>query len=159
MVYPNELIEFITKQINVENKIVKSLTNSLEDIENPVVKGVLRGISLDSLKHAEMYGSAIKLLSSFSKALTQKNLDKQIELVQNHINLEITLIKKLQAELPKVENEKVKLILSAILSDEARHHILLKRVLAILVKGETITDDDWWDLLWKNVPFHGAPGG
>jgi len=27
------------------------------------------------------------------------------------------------------------------------------------VRGETITEDDWWDFLWQGVPFHGAPGG
>jgi rubrerythrin len=159
LTYQDDLIEFIKKQIVIENQIVDSLNTSLEEIENPVVKGVLRGISLDSVKHAEMYGSAITLLTGLSKALTQKNLDTQIDLVQNHIDIELKLIKKLRQALPKVKNEKVKLILNAILSDEARHHILLKRVLAILVEGETITDDDWWDLLWKNVPFHGAPGG
>jgi len=31
--------------------------------------------------------------------------------------------------------------------------------LRVLVRGETITEEDWWNLLWKNVPFHGAPGG
>jgi len=45
------------------------------------------------------------------------------------------------------------------LADEKRHHELLKMVLEILVRGETITEADWWELLWKNVPFHGAPGG
>jgi hypothetical protein len=45
------------------------------------------------------------------------------------------------------------------LEDEKRHHELLKMVLEILVRGEAITEADWWDLLWKNVPFHGAPGG
>jgi hypothetical protein len=49
--------------------------------------------------------------------------------------------------------------LKAILSDEKRHHALLKKVLEILVRGETITDKEWWDVLWENVPFHGAPGG
>ena len=58
-----------------------------------------------------------------------------------------------------VENEKVRLLLTAILSDEKKHHTLLKMVLDILVRRETITEEDWWDLLWKNVPFHGAPGG
>jgi len=53
----------------------------------------------------------------------------------------------------------VKLLLTAILADEKRHHELLKQVLEILVRGETITEEDWWDILWKNVPFHGAPGG
>jgi len=50
-------------------------------------------------------------------------------------------------------------LLNAILEDEKRHHELLKRVLEILVKGETITEEEWWDVLWRNVPFHGSPGG
>ena len=58
-----------------------------------------------------------------------------------------------------VKNEKIKLLLNAILEDEKRHHELLKRVLEILVKGETITEEEWWDVLWRNVPFHGSPGG
>jgi len=28
-----------------------------------------------------------------------------------------------------------------------------------VVRGETITEDDWWEFLWRDVPFHGAPGG
>jgi hypothetical protein len=50
-------------------------------------------------------------------------------------------------------------LLNAILSDEKRHHALLKMVLDIIVHGETITEDDWWKMLWEDVPFHGAPGG
>jgi len=61
--------------------------------------------------------------------------------------------------LPLVNNKKVRLLLNAILEDEKRHHELLKRILEILVKGETITDEDWWNIIWRSVPFHGAPGG
>jgi hypothetical protein len=45
---------------------VNSLNKSLDSIENPVVKGTLKGISLDSIKHAEMYASAINLLMNSS---------------------------------------------------------------------------------------------
>jgi rubrerythrin len=155
----HDLIEFIKAQIIIENEIVDSLNNALIEIKNPPVKGVLKGISLDSVKHAEMYAAAIELLTGVAQALTQENLDKQKALVEKHIRLEAELIKKISRVLPSVENEKVKLLLSAILADEKRHHELLKMVLEILVKGETITEADWWDLLWKNVPFHGAPGG
>lgn len=157
---PNsELVDFIKKQITIEHAIVSSLNKSLAEIGNPTVKGVLKGISLDSVKHAEMYESALKLLTSVSQALTQENLDKQRELVEKHIQLEAELIEKIGNVLPTVENNKVKLLLNAILADEKRHHALLKAVLEILVRGETITEADWWDILWKNVPFHGAPGG
>ena len=154
-----ELIRFLKDQVKVENKIVESLNKSLPEIGNPTVKGVLKGVSLDSVKHAEMYASAVRLMTTVSKALTQENLDKQNDLVEKHIQMEAELIKKIGNVLPSVKDSKVKLLLNAILADEKRHHGLLKRVLEILVKGETITEADWWDVLWKDVPFHGAPGG
>ena len=155
----DQLIEFLKEQVKVENKIVDALNKSLPEIENPTVKGVLKGISLDSVKHAEMYASAVRLMTTVSKALTQENLDKQKDLVEKHIQTEAELIKKISKTLPSVKDNKVKLLLKAILEDEKRHHGLLKEVLEILVKGETITDADWWDILWKDVPFHGSPGG
>ncbi|MBC7130153.1 ferritin-like domain-containing protein [Candidatus Bathyarchaeota archaeon] len=159
MVGKSDLVEFIKKQIAVENEIVSSLEATLADMENPSVKSVLKGISLDSVKHAEMYSSAITLLTTVPQALSQEQLDKQRSLVEKHIRIEAELIKKISEVLPTVENDKVRLLLEAILADEKRHHALLKKVLEILVRGETITEDEWWDILWKNVPFHGAPGG
>lgn len=155
----DDLVNFLKEQVKIENKIVQSLNKSLVDIDNPAVKGVLRGISLDSVKHAEMYTSAVQLLTSMPKALQQEQLDQQKNLLEKHIQMEATLIEKISKTLPKVKNAKVKLLLEAILQDEKRHHELLKQILEILVKGETITEDDWWDTLWKNVPFHGSPGG
>ena len=159
MISKDELIGFLKKQVKIENEIVNSVNGALGEIENPAVKGVLKGISLDSLKHAEMYGAAIGLLTSVLPALTQENLDKQRELVEKHMHMEAELIKKISKVLPNIENKNVKLLLNAILLDEKRHHQLLKEVLEILVRGETITEEDWWEVLWKNVPFHGAPGG
>jgi hypothetical protein len=155
----DELVKFIKAQIIIENEIVDSLNNALVDVKNPPVRGVLKGISLDSVKHAEMYAAASQLLTGVAQALTQENLDKQKSTVEKHIHMELELIKKISNVLPTVEDAKVKLLLNAILEDEKRHHELLKLVLEILVRGETITEEDWWELLWKNVPFHGAPGG
>ena len=155
----DELTVFLKKQIEIENKIVKSLDKELVEIGNPAVKGVLKGISLDSLKHAEMYRAAVNLLTVVSQALTQEQLDKQILLVEEHIRIEKELIERISKAIHSIENDKVRLLLNAILLDEKRHHELLKKVLEILVRGETITEEDWWDILWKNVPFHGAPGG
>jgi rubrerythrin len=155
----DELLAFLKKQIEIENEIVRSLNNSLNDIGNLTVKGVLKGISLDSVKHAEMYASAIMLLTKVSQALQQEHLDEQRNLVEKHIKMEAELIEKISQKLPTVENPKVKLLLEAILADEKRHHELLKKILEIIVHGETITEADWWDVMWKNVPFHGSPGG
>ena len=155
----NQLVEFIRHQIIVEKEIVDSLNKGIVDINNPPVKGVLKGISLDSMKHAELYSAALKLLTQVSQALTQENLDSQRELVEKHIRLEAELIKKIEYKLPKIEDKKVKFLLKSILTDEKRHHAMLKLVLEIIVHGETITEGDWWQLLWENAPFHGTPGG
>lgn len=153
------LVNFIEEQIKIEKEITRSLNRALVEIGNPAVKGALKGISLDSKKHAEMYDAAIKLLTGITRALTQEHLDKQKELVKKHIRLEAELIQKISEVMPSIENEKVKLLLDAILSDEKRHHELLKKVLEILIRGETVTEEDWWSALWRDVPYHGTPGG
>lgn len=154
-----ELIEFIKRQINIEKEIVTSLNKGLAGIKNPPVKGVLKGISLDSVKHAELYASALSLLTNVSQALTQEDLDAQRALVEKHIQLEADLISKIEKILPKIDNQKVKFLIESILTDEKRHHEMLKTVLDLIVHGETITEADWWELLWENAPFHGSPGG
>jgi len=90
--------------------------------------------------------------------MNQGNLDEQRELVEKHIKMESELIEKLEEMLPSIQNKKVAFLLNSILNDERRHHELLKQVLDVIVRGETLTEDDWWKMLWEDVPFHGAPG-
>jgi len=155
----DNLLDFLKNQVTVEKGIVASLAKPVEKMQNPVVKSVLKGVSLDSLKHAQLYSAAVTLLTSTSVALTQENLDEQRALVEKHIEIERKLIKVLEEKIPNIQNKKVVFLLNSILADEKRHHGLLKMVLEIIVKGETITEDDWWKLLWEDTPFHGSPGG
>ena len=155
----NDLLDFIKRQILIEKEIVTSLNKGTANIKNPPVKSVLKGISLDSVKHAELYSAAVALLTNVPQALKQENLDEQRDLVEKHIRMEAELIKKLEKIMPTIENTKVQFLLESILGDEKRHHALLKQVLEIIVHGETITEADWWKMLWEDVPFHGAPGG
>jgi len=155
----SNLIDFLKNQITVEKQIVASLEKPLLTMKNQAVRGVLQGVSLDSIKHAELYMAAVSLLTRASTALTQEDLDEQRALIEKHIEIESELIKKLQIMIPTIDDKKVVFLLKSILADEQRHHEMLKMVLEIIVHGETITEDDWWELLWENVPFHGAPGG
>jgi rubrerythrin len=148
----DKMHKFLENQIKLEHKIVESITNSLDQIENEAVKTALGGISLDSMKHAEMYKSAINLLSASSIALNDEQLDLQKKVIEAHIKMEEVVIKELERKLPNIENEKVELLLRAILSDEMRHHKLLKTLYEIVVRGEAITEGDWWDAIWGDVP-------
>jgi len=153
-----ELIAFFHEQEKLEEEIVKSVHKALEAIKNPVVEAVLKGISYDSSKHAEIYRSAAQIIA-VAPALTEEEFRHLEEVVRWHIESEEKLIGRLREAINKTANERVKFLLESILADEKRHHDLLRMIMNIIVKGETITDQDWWEIIWKNVPFHGAPGG
>lgn len=153
-----ELMKFFKEQIQLEEEIVESMDEALKKLANPVVKGVLKGISLDSIKHAEIYKAAIEV-ASVPPALTDEEFDRLKETVKKHIEYEERVMQRLSYVTEKTRNEKVKFLLESIVSDEKRHHDLLNKIMSIVVRGETITEGDWWDFLWRNVPFHGAPGG
>ena len=148
----DKLLKFMENQISLENKIVKSIKDSADKIDNEAVSTALLGISLDSKKHAMMYRSAISLMTTSSAALNQEQLDLQKKVVSDHIMMEEAVIKELEKMLPTVENEKVELLLKAILQDEVRHHKLLKTLYEILIRGEAVTEGDWWDAVWGDVP-------
>ena len=148
----DKLLKFMENQISLENKIVKSIKDSADKIDNEAVSTALLGISLDSKKHAMMYTSAISLMTTSSVALNQEQLDLQKKVVNDHIKMEEAVIKELEKMLPTLENEKVELLLKAILQDEVRHHKLLNTLYEILIRGEAVTEGDWWDAVWGDVP-------
>jgi len=154
----NEVIEFFKKQKKLEHHIVKSVTDSLKAIRNPVVKQVLHAIAFDSQKHAGIYEAAVAI-STVTPALTDEEYRKLKEITKKHIVDEEKVISELNRMLPKIKNEKIKFLIEAIAADEKNYHQLLNNVISLIVKKEAITEEDWWEILWKNVPFHGAPGG
>lgn len=153
-----EMVAFFHEQEKLEEEIVKSVSKTLENIKNPVVEAVLRGISYDSSKHADLYKSAAQIIA-VAPALTEREFKHLEEVVRWHIENEEKLMERLQEAINKTANDRVKFLLESILVDEKRHHDLLNLIMNIIVRGETITDQDWWDIIWKNAPFHGAPGG
>lgn len=152
------LIEFFKEQIKLEKQIVKSINESLKTLPNPIVKGVLGGIALDSAKHAQIYRAAIEL-TTFPPTLSDEEFNQLKSVVRKHIEDEDKAIECLNNAIRKAKSEKVKFLLRSIASDEKKHHELLNKIMDIVVRGETITESDWWEFLWSNVPFHGAPGG
>ena len=148
----DKMLNFLENQIKLEDKIVESVNKSVNQIENEAVKTALLGVSLDSKKHAMMYQSAINLLSVSSIALNEEQLDLQKKVISDHIKMEEAVIKELEKRMDKIENEKIEVLLKAILNDEYRHHKLLKTLYEIVIRGESITEGDWWDAIWGDIP-------
>lgn len=154
----DKMMEFLKNQIKLEHHIVESVTNSLKTVRNPVVKQVLRAIAFDSQKHAGIYNAAMSI-TTVTPALTDREYRDLEKITAKHIKDEEKTISALDEVMPKLKDNKVKFLLGSILSDEKKHHELLNKIMDLVVKKEAITEEDWWEILWKNVPFHGAPGG
>ena len=153
-----DIIDFFREQIKLEGQIVESVHQAAKDLKNVVVRSVLKGIAFDSAKHADIYKAAESVIL-VAQAMTEDELDKIGKVVNWHINAEEKLISRLNESIKKTSNKKIQFLLESILADEKRHHELLKKIMQTVIKGETITKDEWWEMVWRDVPTHGSPGG
>ncbi len=153
-----KLIAFFRQQVKQEEEIVRSINKAVQELKNPVVISVLKGMSLDSVKHADMYKAAESVVR-VAPAMSEDELNHLNEVVRWHIDNEEKVLNTVNDFIRKVEDKKIKFLLESIQADERRHHDLLKTIMSVIGRGETITKDEWWEIMWKNVPFHGSPGG
>lgn len=154
-----DLADFFRSQVALEETIVRSVKETVGRVRNVIVRDILSGIAYDSMKHADIYKGAIEIVSTAPTALTEENLGMFREDVERHIENERRVIERINIVIGDIENERIVFLLRAILQDEKRHHELLKRILEIIVGAETITDNEWWEVMWRDVPTHGSPGG
>lgn len=132
----------------------------MKDLKNVLVRELLGSIASDSRKHASFYKALLQFLSAPSTAMTEEEYETLEKVVKEHVRIEaemVEFIKKLLSE-GELDN-RVEYLLRYILEDELRHHALLKGLLEAVVKREVITEDQWWDLVWKDAVFRGTPGG
>ncbi|MHA2175181.1 MAG: ferritin family protein [Candidatus Hodarchaeales archaeon] len=152
-------LEFFKKQVKLENDIVLAAENSVKDFKNKIVKGLIEGIASDSTKHASLLNSLISAHEDSNPLIDEKVTDQLKENLETHIKLESEAIETYKVLLSSLEDEKERLIIKYVLNDEIRHHSLLKRIHKMIVEKETFTEQDLWDLTWKDSISHGSPGG
>lgn len=155
----NKLINFLKEQIALEEQIVLTATASVKTTENRLVRRLIEGIAIDSNKHALILQAIIAHLESKTPFITEEKRNELGDNISRHIKLEAQAIKTYSDLIPKTTDSGIKKLLEYILEDERRHHKLLKEIHTLVIEKETLTEQDLWDLTWKDVPFHGSPGG
>jgi rubrerythrin len=150
--------ELYKKQIALEERIVEAAHTTVKDMKNVMVRELVLGIAMDSNKHSSLLNA---LVASFgSTPLIAEEITDQLRTnLEDHIQLEQEAIDSYKEIWKHLEDEKEKIIIKAILNDEIRHHSLLKKIHNMIVEKETLTEQDLWDLTWKDSLFHGSPGG
>ncbi|MCK5237923.1 MAG: ferritin-like domain-containing protein [Candidatus Thorarchaeota archaeon] len=155
----DETLAFIDKQIELELRIIKIVEENVAQLGNAFIKDLLIGISTDSKKHAALLKSLRKAVEGPTPFISMEERDKIAKGIQAHIDMEAEAVKTYGEMIEKSDNEQVKTIASMIREDEFRHHALLKELHKTVVEPETLTEDMIWDMMWRDSPWHGSPGG
>ncbi|MFX1319564.1 MAG: ferritin-like domain-containing protein [Promethearchaeota archaeon] len=155
----DQLKAFLKNQIVLEGKIVRMAKKSVKDTRNQLVKNLIQAIAIDSNKHALMLNAILARLASKTPFIEETKRNELGRDIKIHIELEAEAIKTYKELIPEMEDPGTKQVIQYILDDEKRHHSLLTQLYELVIVKETLTEEDLWDLTWKDVPWHGGPGG
>ena len=147
------------KYSDLEKIYADKLRNLTESIENPVIKSILEGVSKDSVKHSLLYKTLLEMEKGYSKLIDETDCNIIAEEIDEHIRIESEMIRTVESLISDVDDKAMKFILEYILNDEHIHHAMLVRVKEMIIKRETLSKSDLWDLIWKDALYHGTPGG
>jgi len=152
-----EMLSLVERLVEEEKRYAEDLKSVASKIKHPVLRALLEGIAMDSLKHSQYYKAIAEYLKG-TPFLSEEELRMISEVIERHIEEESHGIKEAAEMLEKASDPRLKLLFAAILEDEKRHHALLVDIRDKIAKHETVTEDDLWDAIWRDSPFHGTPG-
>ncbi|KXH75084.1 MAG: hypothetical protein AM326_09240 [Candidatus Thorarchaeota archaeon SMTZ-45] len=154
-----ETLAFIDKQIQLELKIIEIVKENVAQLGNVFVKDLLLAVSTDSKKHSELLKSLRKAVEGPTPFISEKERDKIARGIEAHIKMEEKAVETYGQLAEQSDSDQVKTIAMMIREDEIRHHALLKELHKTVVEPETLTEDLIWDVMWKDSPWKGSPGG
>lgn len=153
------LVKFIDRQISLEERIIAIVKENVAKLGNDFIKDLLLGISQDSQKHAALLKSLRKAVEGPTPFISTQERDKIAKGIDKHIQLEKEAVETYTQLLNESNDKQVQTIAAMIREDELRHHALLKELYKTIVESETLTEDMIWDMVWRDSPWHGSPGG
>jgi hypothetical protein len=139
-------IKQMDRMASLEEKHAISLESESLGLGDDAINGLVASIAHDSKKHAGLYRTISTLLERGSLAIPEFQADEYLSSLEKHIEVEKKMLDGVQAMLEGEKDERVRFLLSEILSDEVRHH-----------RRDTIPEEDIWNMLWRDVESHGAP--
>lgn len=142
-----------------EQKYSQELADIANKFKHPVLKALIYAVSRDSEKHRFFYYSLAQLVKSSQPVLTEEEFKYIAEGIDKHIQVEKEMIEYTQRLLNETKDPRMKIILAAIYEDEVKHHKLLVTIKDKIARRETLTEEELWDMIWKDSPWHGTPGG
>lgn len=144
------------KMAEMEEEYAVAYDKNVMGLENVAIAELIMSVALDSLKHAGLYRAIATILKG-PLALTDMEYDQLEESLRRHVEAESRMMEEAKALMEGEEDDRVRRLLEEIHADEVRHHRFLSNLLEAVVKKDLIFESDVWDMIWRDVPTHGAP--
>ena len=145
----DEFRKIIEKRIGNERKAVELLDESMKKTKNPVIRLLFNQLALDSAKHEKMLTTILHLLESPSKEQFGCEGEEFRKVIEKHVEIEKEMLEGFEEIVDKTEDKRIRLILQDIISDEKKHHMIMKRIHELVCKSEEVQDSKWWDFLFR----------
>lgn len=152
-----DLVKEMNEMADMEEKYAIKLDKDFRGWGNPAVESLISAIAHDSKKHAILYRTAAYLVEKKSLAVIDIKVDDLAKRIKDHIETEERMLKKVKEMILAVEDEGAKRILQEIYGDEVSHHPFMKNLLELVLKGEAITEEDVYNMVFRDLPTGGAP--
>jgi len=140
---------------DLEEKYALELDREYRGYGNEVVRELIQSVMVDSKKHAGLYKAAAYIVEGRSLAITDVEYEELEKRLRRHIEKEQEMLDAAKQLLEEVEDERVQKLLIMIYEDDLMHHPFLESFLETILKRETITEEDIWDMLFRDLPTHG----
>ena len=151
----------LSKEMNemadMEEKYAVKLDKDFRGWGNPAVDALIEAVAYDSKKHAVLYRTAAYLVDGKNLSIIDQKFEDLEKSLREHIKTEEKMLKKVKELMIKVENEGAKRLLAEVYSDEVSHHPFMKQLLKLVLMGEAITEEDVFNMVFRDLPTGGAP--
>lgn len=146
-----EVIDLLKKQKKIELGHVAALTETMKDVENPMIKVVLESIVHDSRKHAAIAQALIDVEAGAVPHKLDMDLGPATNFNQNikqHVKAEMEMIEMLEKIGGLITDDRVQKFIDYLVEEEKRHHKLLKEF-SLLLDRDTVAMDEYLELFQK----------
>ena len=128
------LPDLIEDQIKLEKEIAKKFSILEGRVDSVAARLLIREMQLDTKKHAEILEAALEVIGgpkSFWEFTIDIEADKRAvkKELEEHIKAEGTMMRQIEGEMKKTNDEALKLLLQHFAEDEKRHHKVLETII------------------------------
>ncbi len=141
--------------LDLEEKYAVELDQEYRGYGDEVVRELIKSVMVDSRKHVGLCKTAAYVVEGRSLSITDVECEELENRLRLHIEKEQEMLDAARQLMEEVKDERVQKLLIMIYEDELMHHPFLESFLETILKRETITEEDIWDMLFRDLPTHG----